>query len=134
MKQIIQLMEDYLADQIDAEPFIIQYISLVREIRDMLWDVTEKNPKITNKLEHLLSKRERGKISDERHKTEWDKLVQQLDDIPVYPYSKEEQAMMHLFVEADAYRDDPTERIKNLHIDEDELKTVVRQTLDILKG
>jgi hypothetical protein len=133
MQEIKQLLENYLAGKVDSENFVIQYLSLARLLRDETQAALDKFPGLSDQLSGLFVKRFEGLISQQEYDEKWHQLTSQLGEIRVKPGSKEDEILSHLFVEADAYREDPESRDEGLHIGNIELKEEVVKALQMLE-
>lgn len=131
MGEIKQLLENYLAGKIDSENFVIQYLALARQLRDETHEALNKYPELRDQLSQLFVKRFEGLISQQEYGQKWHQLTSKLD-IRVKPASAEEGILSHLFVEADAYREDPEDREEGLHIGNIELREQVIKALQML--
>lgn len=132
MQEIKQLLNKYLQDGISSEDFVIKYLALARILRDETLAALSKSPEIDEQLNWLLEKRFKEAISKSEYEEKWTYLTNQLEPVRVKPYSNEEKILSHLFVEADAYRENPEERESKLHIGDTELKAEVQKALEML--
>lgn len=132
MQEIKQLLNKYLQGGISSEDFVIKYLALARILRDETLAALSKSPEIDEQLDWLLEKRFKEAISKSEYEEKWTYLTNQLVPVRVKPYSNEEKILSHLFVEADAYRENPEERESKLHIGDTELKAEVQKALEML--
>ncbi|MBA3867564.1 MAG: hypothetical protein H0X30_00265 [Anaerolineae bacterium] len=135
MNEIKRLLNDYLNGLIPSKDFVTQFLALAGRFRDEALDLLSKNPELSTKLEKLFAKHVEGTISESEYQEQWQNLIVQTKqgaEISIKPYSLEEEIISHLFVEADAYREDPKDRRKGLNIGDDELRTEVERTLEAL--
>ncbi|MAU10070.1 MAG: hypothetical protein CL607_09635 [Anaerolineaceae bacterium] len=134
MQEIKQLLHDYIVGVVSSEEFVIQYLALARTVRDKTWMVLDKSPEVKEQLYQLSVDRFEEKISELEYQQKWEYLTNQLEKVSVKPYSKEEKILSHLFVEADAYKENPEDREAGLHIGETELRTEAQKALDVLNS
>jgi hypothetical protein len=132
VQEVIQLLREYLAGNLSSEEFVIQYLALARILRDETLAALDKSPKVNQQLERVSMKHHKGKISALEYAEKWKYLTSQLEEVRVKPLSKEDEVLSHLFVEADAYREDPEEREEGLHIGDAELRAEVQKALEML--
>lgn len=134
MQEIKQLLREYIIGSNSSEEFVIRYLALARNLRDETLMALDKSPEIKEQLDQLLVKRSKGTISELEYEEKWIYLTNQLEKVRVKPNSKEEKILSHLFVEADAYRENSEDREPGLHIGDTELKAEVQKALAILSN
>lgn len=133
MEQVKQLLRDYLDGKLTSEEFAIQYLKLARKLRDETRESLNQLPGLRQKLDQLFADRFNQVISESEYENRWHDLTGPLSGVTVKPFSEEDEILSHLFVEADAYRDNPADRQAGLHIGEDELRIQVAKALERLR-
>lgn len=134
MDEMRQLLRDYLDGKLASEDFVMQYIKLADQIRDEVWQAFDKKPWIKEEIRKLAKQLSQGQITSQACFEERERLVSQLEPTRVVPFSREDEVLSHLYVEADAYEEDPQYRVEGLNIGEDELRAEVQKALDVLTG
>ena len=132
MEEIKQLLRDYLAGNLDSEEFVVQYIDLSRKIWDEQRVGLNKKPRIRDQFDQLVATRDKGAISQRKYLEKWKLLAAQIEEIELKPYSKHDEVISQLRDKADAYREDPAERVVGVHIGDAELKAEVEKALNLL--
>ncbi len=132
MEEMRQLLQDYLDGKLPSEQFVLQYIRLAGKFRDEQYEFIAKSPALGEQLRALFRQKIRGEISEENYQAKWHPLIDLLGPVTLKPYSKADEALSHLFVEADAYRENPEHREPGLNIGDEELRAVVEETLKSL--
>lgn len=132
MQEVKQLLREYIVGDVSSEEFVIRYLALVRNLRDETLSALNRSPELKEQLDRLYTEYLKGEISEVAYKEKWRYLTNQLGELRLKPYSHEEKIISHLFVEADAYRENPEFREEGLHIGDTELQAEVQKTLDML--
>ncbi|MCA9887812.1 MAG: hypothetical protein KC546_05545 [Anaerolineae bacterium] len=132
MQEIKHLLHDYIVGGLSSEEFVIRYLALARSLRDETLMALDNFPDIKEKLHRLSLENYKGTISELDYGEKWVYLTDQLGAVRIKPYSDEEKILSHLFVEADAYRENPEDREPGLHIGDTELRAEVQKALELL--
>ena len=134
MDEMRQLLRDYLDGKLASTDFVMRFFKIAQPMRDEVWRLVDKAG-ISEALTELTKQRIPDQISVEAFTEQWYELMSKVEGpSELLPHSKEQEVLSHLFVEADAYEEDPAERVEGLNIGEDELRAEVQKALDVLTG
>jgi hypothetical protein len=129
MEHIITLLGDYVEGKVSSATFVDQYMKAWKELRDEVSERIESIPGLPEQIAELSKRRLDKRISGEDFKRQHQKLVAQIGETRLKPFSEVDAILSHLFVESDAYREDPEDREPGFNIGEDELVAEAKTAL-----
>ena len=130
LNEVRTLLRDFLDEKISAGEFETAFFPAVRILWDISQELVNADPDFAGVYRTVIE----GSITPEEFAVQCKDFMAGLAGIEYIPFSEKDEALGHLWVEVDAYREDPSEREQGFHIGEDELRQVVRETLAILEG
>jgi hypothetical protein len=132
-EQIVVTMREYLLGTLNPQQFVERYGQLWRAIRDQQIASIEGQEEIGTALQELKAQILAGVISPDEYQLASSELFARVEGVSVAPGSAPDEILSHLFVEANAYEEDPEFR-ESYQIDEDALRSAVFEAFESLSS
>jgi len=130
-EKAIEIMQMFLREAMPPHEFISKFFDLWHEIRDQQDEAIERQGDIRQALRQLDEDILAETISPEEYEQSAHEQLAKVRGASVRPGSSTDRILSHVFVEADAYEEDP--ELRDLYqIDEYTLREVVREALEDL--
>ena len=130
-EHVLASMQEFLRGTLNPQHFVERYAELWRAIRDQQIRAIDSQEEVRDALQELKAQVIAGVISPDEYQRASSEQFALVKDVSVAPGSDPDRILSNLFVEADAYEEDPEYR-ESYQIDEGALRSAVLEALRCL--
>jgi hypothetical protein len=132
LADIVGLMRAFDENRLSAQDFVEQYSDLWNALAREQDDAIARNPDVARALSELRDKHNFAEITDAAYSERVQQQYALLEGLRLRPGTDRSRTLSHVFVEADAYREDA--EAGGIHATADELHEEVRKGLEALEA